>query len=278
MATQSTTEGPHIILKRGTIRVEIETVPHLIAEALYPAEQVNGEPTVSYLTKVTPQRPLGDLLTDEDIQLLHSIWAKLPPYQDGMRASEWARYEAAFNGAKRRPAWTLLPVWINPNYNGEGGALMRAQAEAEHQVLLGKALVEGRITGITHAGAPVLSPFIAHGVYVSVRELERYLSTLPLPIALHMDEPGEQVSETPVREDDLAPLIEEVARSIEGDAGTVTPANVYPKLRTLALSKRVPFTGNEIKKRGLAWITASGETRYFDREALRKRLARRDRR
>jgi hypothetical protein len=172
----------------------------------------------------------------------------------------------------------LQPVWINPNYNGEGGALMRAQAEAEHQVLLGKALVEGRITGITHAGAPVLSPFIAHGVYVSVRELERYLSTLPLPIALHMDEPGEQVSETPVREDDLAPLIEEVARSIEGDAGTVTPANVYPKLRTLALSKRVPFTGNEIKKRGLAWITASGETRYFDREALRKRLARRDRR
>ena len=191
MPNQSTTAGPHIVLRPGTIRVEIETVPRLIAEALYPAEQVNGEPTVSYLTKVTPQRPLGDLLTDEDIQLLHSIWAKLPPYQDGMRASEWARYEAAFNGAKRRPAWTLLPVWINPNYNGEGGALMRAQAEAEHQVLLGNALVEGRITGITHAGAPVLNPFLGHGVYVSVRELERYLSPLPLPIAVRTGDPGE---------------------------------------------------------------------------------------
>ena len=190
--------GLEIVLKPGTLRVEIQDVPRLVAEALYPLDACNGPVTVTHLTKVVNGSPFGERPTAEELDTLNrTVWANLPPYVDGITVEDWARYDAAFRAAKDRPAWELMPTILNPGYNGDGGAMMRAQAEGEHQVLLGKALVEGRITAITHAGAPVLNPFLGHGVYISVRELERYLSDLALPIALRTGEP--EVQEPPAR-------------------------------------------------------------------------------
>lgn len=273
------TKTPEIALPDDQLRVDVGEVPGLIAEALYPPDACNGPSTVSHLNKVVNGNPFGERPTAEELDALNAtVWANLPPYVDGISAEEWARYDAAFRAATERPEWELMPTILNPAYNGMGGALMRAQAEAEHQVLLGKALVEGRVTAITHAGAPVLNPFLGHGVYISVHELTRYLAELPLPIALRIGGADEQKPEQPVREDDLAPLIQEVVSRIEAAGGTVNVATVYPRLRELALSGRPPFTGAETKEIGLAWTTAAGKTRYFDKDTLRKRLARRDRR
>ncbi|MGC8509006.1 MAG: hypothetical protein ACP5NM_12185 [Thiomonas sp.] len=188
-----TEQTPTVTLAAGTLRVEVGDVPRLIARALYPPDACNGPVTVIHLTKVVNGTPRGERPTAKELDTLNrTVWAKLPPYADGITAEKWAHYDEAFRAAKDRPTWELMPTLLNPAYNGEGGAMMRVQAEAEHQVLLGKALVEGRITVITHAGAPVLNPFIAHGVYVSVRALERYLSELPLPLALRIGEPEVQ--------------------------------------------------------------------------------------
>ncbi len=194
------TDGPEIALKPGTLRVGIQDVPRLIAEALYPQDACTGSVTVAHLTKVVNGNPFGERPTAEELDTLNrTVWANLPSYVDGITAEEWARYDATFHAAKDRLAWELMPTILNPGYNGDGGAMMRAQAESEHQVMLGKALVGGQLTAITHAGAPVLNPFLVHGVFVSVRELERYLVELPLPIALRIGEPEVEESEPPPR-------------------------------------------------------------------------------
>lgn len=271
--------GPEIVLKPGTIRVEIQEVPQRIAKALYPPDACNGPATVTHLTKVVNGNPFGERPTAKELDALNrTVWANLPPYIDGITAEEWARYNAAFRAAKDRPAWELMPTILNPGYNGDGGAMMRAQAEAEHEVLLGKALVEGRITAITHAGAPVLTPFLGHGVYISVRELERYLAHLALPIALRIGEPEAQelvqAQAQPARADALGQLFDEAIENIAEQGQQVTAQAVFHWLRSKAEAKRPPFTGVVTASR-LHWRTSTGTNRQLTVDAVRDRLRRR---
>ena len=223
--------------------------------------------TVTHLTKVVNGSPFGERPTVEELDALNrTVWANLPPYVDGMTVEDWARYDAAFRAAKDRPAWELMPTILNPGYNGDGGAMMRAQAEGEHQVLLGKALVEGRITAITHAGAPVLNPFLGNGVYVSVRELERYLADLALPIELRI---GESESQQPPANPMPAPERHAEIILAEMRAAGYDPMALPPR------EGGKPWVRHEMRERSKGRLTDSQFNKAWQLLNDRKRIAER---
>ncbi len=174
----------------------------------------------------------------------------------------------------------LIAEAFHPGADPNGTAFQAALRS--HTRLLDKAARDGTVRVVSFYGEPLdlsATGFAVAGAHVTVDELCRYLAGLPVPVALRIGEPEvqEPAQEARKREraDDLAPLIEEAASGIKASGGEVTAATVYPKLRTMALSRREPFTGDEKRKLGLAWNTAAGELRYLDKESLRKRLTRR---
>lgn len=231
MSNPTAARSPTITLPPGTLRIEIEAVPQLIAEALYPRDACNGPMTVSYLDKVTPGNSLGEPVTASDRDMLNStVWAKLPPYQDGIDEMQWREYHAAFDAAKMRLPWIPVPVWINPSYNGAGGAMMRALAEEQHAKLLHDAVAANHVTAITHAGAPIPNALIGNGVYLSTHELARYLMELPLPIELRIGESDEQ--EPPAR---ALPVTEQHAQTV---LAAIRAANYDPMMLPKRLNGR----------------------------------------
>jgi len=183
---------PEIVLPAEQRLVPTLDIPRLVAKALYPPEKDAEERTVSYLMKMMLARPHGERLSNEDMDLLNRIiWPHLPPYRNGMTATEWVPYKAAYDTAEDRPEWEPVPVWNNPALNN---GVARASAEEQYKALVAEAIHDGRLTAVSHAGMPMQGAFVGNGVYVAVPELRRYLATLPLPIRVRLAEQAERGS------------------------------------------------------------------------------------
>lgn len=286
---------PEIVLPAGKRLVPVADIPRRIAEALYPLARDAEEMTVSYLQKATSRHPHGEWLTDEDKDLLNrTIWPHLPAYRDGITATEWALYKAAFESAESPPAWTLLPAWKNP---ATVNPFARATAEEQHAAMLKAAIRKRQFVPVTHAGMPLPDVFAAHA-YATVLALQRYCEGLPIPVRIRVAErPASGANEEPRQtepvkaasrpeegdaaiphrrpwKDSLTPVIETVAASIEAEGGTADAATVYPKLQAMADAGSEPFQ-KKASERGLHWRTAKGTPKVLDKNALRDRLARR---
>lgn len=166
--------------------VQFGQIPRLIAEAIHPPAQEAAEDTVSGLLKMpreTDSIPAarGEPLSEDDLALLHAVWAHLPPYRDHMTFSEWAPYADAFEHAKHPPDWTLHPLRNSPSLNA---GLGRIVAEQEHREALPAAIRTGALMPLSAAMLPIPD---AVGDYllrasVTVQNLREYVARFSIEV------------------------------------------------------------------------------------------------
>lgn len=289
--------GTTVVLPADKLRLTVEEIPALIAEALYPVAGDAQPMTVSYLAKtlnaVSSSRATP--LTEEDWAVLHGVWRDLPPYREGMNESEWHKYERAFDAVEGQCDWRPTPMWRNPAMENP---MMRVSAEEEHERALRSAIASGELVTRNHALVPFPPAQGAISIAtISRDEFEQYVARFGMGVSTPLVPDyfehypggttstdladGDVVAErenAATEESDafpkprsniLTPLIKE-AMAAASDEST---AAVWVTLCELARRGKLPFTGEEEPK-ALWYTDDKRNVRKFKKEDLRKRLSR----
>jgi hypothetical protein len=144
---------PEVLLPVGAETIQLEDVPALLANALYP--DLPERPYVlKTFTKHLGQSPTSRraFCDDKDLEAVARLAGPPPPRGEAIAREELDAYLTRFNTSPNRPDWSLGASVINRDLDD---AIKRMAAEEEHRRALKAAIRSGVVVALSHARVPL---------------------------------------------------------------------------------------------------------------------------
>jgi hypothetical protein len=268
-------------------------IPKLLAAAKWPHKEGRS---VSYLVLQPQGTVRGRMLEDAEQDMLNAIWAAQDLQQPvfPLPESDWQRYADAFELAREKPEWSIVPCWSSDAINQ---GMLRAAAEEQFRRRMLDAIANGQITvrdPLTHMAVTGPDTKSGHdGLLVSRDDFSHFArdamlnvhdgqAELELPAAVSRVDTDPSQTNTALRPP--TPSRNAIGREIEAAIARIQSSDTHAIINQhtvmAELVKRVGIAGSCIIEAvdaglGVLWKGTDGKNHKLTKDTLKKRLQRR---
>jgi hypothetical protein len=266
-----------LTLPADTHEVQIKKIPELLSKATFPLKS-DSPKVIDCLYRndvphnasaVEKKKCSGNILTDEDWNILNQIWADsgLPPYTIMMCESEWLPYSNAIEA--KNLDWSVVPWFATFE-------ILLYNLEVNHKKQLVDAIAKGKVVAVNQATRLPLTPSMNSRAFneavMRIDEFISYANKFDICVQVggakvrQEEMADENTKKKQQRQDALAVELDEILSGIEKH----NPAFVMAELKKRIGqpdSCVIANTGDGIK-----WERNGGQTEMLNIQALAERI------